>query len=143
MTEEDKERLRENLRFYEGLSGDTENENKPHKPITTRLGRVIYARKRHVFVVKDVRRVFCGAFSPASHSLGGLTATLITFNIYMIAWAISVFPRKEFLVWRWFGDYIQGILGGVRGILSGEGFTPDEISFTEGRDTSGTEGFLA
>jgi hypothetical protein len=60
----------------------------------------------------------------------------------MIKWALTTFPRKEFLVWRWIGDYLKGILDGIRAILSDKGFTVDEISSAEGRDTTGEEGTL-
>jgi hypothetical protein len=124
----------------EGLFDDDPREIREHLPVNTRRGRVVYERKRRPFTSADVLRVWRRANSRGTESVGTLTSALITFNLQVIAWMVKNFPKQEFLVWRWIGDYLKGILDGVRQLLSDAGWKMDEISLVSGGEASSEEG---
>jgi len=112
-------------------------DNRKH---TTRRGRVVYARRRHPFTARDVRRVWLGAFRPATYSVGGLLSSLVKFDLVIVRFLLETFPKKDFLVWRWLGDYTKGLLDGIRELLREAGWAVDEVSLATGGEAPGEEG---
>lgn len=114
-----------------------------HRPITTRRGRVVYARKRHEFGPQDIIRVFRAVWRSDMYSVGGLFAALVKTNLMIMAYGILTYDKMEFLSGGWINGYIKGILDGIRELLQSAGWTLDEISLAEGGASPGEETTLA
>jgi hypothetical protein len=115
---------------------------KPKVKKTTIQGRVVYERKRHDFNMRDVIRIWIRIHTGESATVGGTIAAIVQTDLMLFAWMILRFPKKELLIWRWYGDYIKGILDGVRELLSQSGWSMDEVSLTTSGETVIEEGSL-
>jgi len=103
-------------------------DDKPHPPITTRVGRVVYKRRPHAFTAADVRRVFIAAFRPTALSPGGIIAALVKFDLYILGWLLLTYPRKGLWPITWYVDYLKAMWEGIQGLLEAVGRSQEEIA---------------
>lgn len=110
-----------------------------HPAITTRKGKVVYARKKHVMNQKDLLRLYL-RLDVRNYNYITWIEVLIDWDLVVISTMLQIHGDALGTVGGWLGDYYAGVLERVRTLLRTAGWLADQISFAEGSEETDQDG---